>query len=185
MPRRRPEPSPRPACHAHSCDVLSCSLPGEYKAPRHRAALREYVWFCLDHVREYNKGWDYFTGMDTGEIEAFRKEAVTGHRPTWKTAGRAGSSTEALEESLRRFFGDENPRPKAKPPLPPKQRDALALLAFDDMPSLPDLKKRYKQLVKQTHPDLNRTDAQAEDRFKEITNAYRLLTQTIAKTVSF
>jgi hypothetical protein len=39
--------------------------------------------FCVDHAREYNKGYNYFSGLSDGEIARYQKEALTGHRPTW------------------------------------------------------------------------------------------------------
>ncbi len=38
-----------------------------------------------------------------------------------------------------------------------------------------DIKKAYRQLARQHHPDANRDDPQAEERFKEITRAYETL----------
>ena len=44
---------------AHQCDHPGCNKKGEYKAPKDRT-LKEYYWFCLDHVQEYNARWDYY-----------------------------------------------------------------------------------------------------------------------------
>ena len=48
-----------------------------------------YYLFCLDHVRQFNASYNYFDGWSNAEVEAFQKDAVIGHRPTWK-AGSAG-----------------------------------------------------------------------------------------------
>jgi hypothetical protein len=66
-----------------ACDWPDCGCPGEYRAPRSRTHLREFYHFCLDHVRAYNRAWDFFTGMSQPEIEAYMREDVTWHRPTW------------------------------------------------------------------------------------------------------
>ena len=58
-----PEPPVR------SCDHPGCEAGGDFRAPRSRLDLHRYYWFCLDHVRAYNAGWDYYRGMSQAEIE--------------------------------------------------------------------------------------------------------------------
>ena len=41
------------------------------------------AWFCLQHVRDYNAEWDFFDGMNEDEINDFRDEDASWHRPTW------------------------------------------------------------------------------------------------------
>jgi hypothetical protein len=54
-----------------------------HRAPVGRDAEGQYFMFCVDHAREYNKGYNYFSGLSDGEIARYQKEALTGHRPTW------------------------------------------------------------------------------------------------------
>ena len=42
------------------CDHAGCDLPGLYPAPKSRQRLNERYHFCLEHVREYNKKWNFF-----------------------------------------------------------------------------------------------------------------------------
>ena len=66
------------------CDSEHCNEKGEYKAPTSREKLREFKWFCLEHVKLYNKGWDYFKGRTSDEIyNEISKDAIW-HRPTWE-----------------------------------------------------------------------------------------------------
>ena len=37
------------------CEWPNCQRKGEYKAPTSREKLREFKWFCLEHVKLYNK----------------------------------------------------------------------------------------------------------------------------------
>ncbi len=104
------------------------------------------------------------------------KEAVTGHRPTWYMSGNGAVSPEKLQEALARFMAEGmHTHTKATPALPRKLRKALDELELDHPISQADIKKRYKALVKQYHPDVNRNDPAAEERFKRITQAYKLL----------
>ena len=59
-----------------------------YPAPRAPDRLHDYVWFCLDHVRTYNRQWSYFPGMDRAEID----EAV---RRSLEFGGGTGRATSA------------------------------------------------------------------------------------------
>ena len=52
---------------AHKCDHPECNEKGEYKAPKDKS-LKEYYWFCLKHVQEYNARWNYYKdGLDEDE----------------------------------------------------------------------------------------------------------------------
>ena len=58
------------------------SRAAEYPAPKSRDRLDEYHWFCLEHVREYNKSWNFCDGMNE-EIESEIREDTVWRRPTW------------------------------------------------------------------------------------------------------
>ena len=45
------------------CAAIGCRDEGLYPAPKSRDALRDYIWFCLDHIRAYNKSWNYYDGL--------------------------------------------------------------------------------------------------------------------------
>src|SRR5438105_3752278 len=66
---------------ARPCGKRECEGEGTFRVPRSRDRLDEHLWFCLQHAREHNETWDYFRGMNEADIEAFRVDAVTGHRP--------------------------------------------------------------------------------------------------------
>ena len=61
---------------------------GEFRAPLARDRLTEYRWFCLEHVREYNKKWDYFAGLDADAIEQHIRADTIWRRPVWPLGGR-------------------------------------------------------------------------------------------------
>ena len=47
------------------CEWKDCNNKGIYRAPKNRNNLREFRWFCLNHVREYNKKYDFVLKGDT------------------------------------------------------------------------------------------------------------------------
>ena len=47
--------------------------------------------------------------------------------------------------------------------------------------NLEEIKKKYKKLVKIFHPDVNANNKEAEIKFKEITEAYKILLKKFLK----
>jgi len=157
------------------CEVEGCELEGEYKAPRSRTDLRDYRFLCLEHVREHNKQWDYFKGMNADEIEGFMKDAVTGHRPTWERGAAIPNASEKLYAAVGDFLTGGRRKTKDNPHLAPKIRKAIALFEIEYPFTMPTLKNKYKELVKRYHPDRNAGDKLAEEKFKAVASAYKLL----------
>lgn len=170
-----------------ACDVTGCPERGDFKAPKSRDALKEYYWFCLDHVREYNQNWDFFKGMTRAEIEENLKKTIVGDRPTWRST-RAGYNEERLKHRIyERFtsgedifgdFGAEGDEEEARVNLgsiPHPAAEALGVMGLTPPVVWDDIKARYKTLVKQYHPDINAPDPAAEERMKKINMAYSIL----------
>ena len=66
------------------CEWDSCKESGEFKAPLEKDNSRKYRWLCEEHIKLFNKNWNYFDGMRQNEIEDFLKSDLTWHRPTQK-----------------------------------------------------------------------------------------------------
>ena len=64
------------------CDYKNCKKVAKYKAPIDRDNSKKFRWLCLDHVKEFNKSWDYFRGMSDKEVSNFLKSDMTWHKPT-------------------------------------------------------------------------------------------------------
>ena len=54
-------------------------------------------------------------------------------------------------------------------------KDYYAILGVSKTATAEDIKKAYRKLARQYHPDLNPGDKKAEERFKEINEAYEVL----------
>ncbi len=175
------------------CQWDGCEEKGVHRAPVGRHADGQYFLFCFDHVREYNKGYNYFSGLSDSEIARYQKEALTGHRPTWgvgvnKAAkngpnyanARSGSATQARMRDPFGFFNESRarrPEPRVRK-VKSLEAKAFETLALSEEASSAAIKKRYKELVKKHHPDANGGDRASEERFRAVIQAYQLLKQS-------
>jgi len=165
------------------CDMPGCTLPAEYPAPKSRSELRDYIWFCLDHVRDYNKGWNYYKGLQGAALEAEMKRATTWERPSWKfgTRGTGPQNTGRIDEDIIGdvfgFFGTAGQADSADQLAGLDKEERAAWRLFDMSPTddMAMIKKRYNELAKRYHPDSHPEDPAAEERFKEINLAYSVL----------
>jgi hypothetical protein len=171
--------SQRPAgSEPRLCDHPDCREAADFRAPRDRDTLNEYFWFCLEHVRAYNAGWDFFRGMPPAEIERWRRADVVGGRPSWPLGARGPRyyqfGSEDLRDAVRRFFaGGAEEAPKRRILTP--EEEALAVLDLEPSATPAEIKAQYKKLAKRHHPDANGGDKAAEDRLKVINQAYTFL----------
>ena len=200
--RIRPKKAEEEKSRTPVCQWDGCEKPGPHRAPVGRMKEGEFFHFCIDHVREYNKGYNYFSGLSDAEVARYQKETLTGDRPTWTIAGLpgtgAGASAQAASAGgartspdfsklrsgraayLNRFrdpnsvFNEARVHVRKPKPLEAKALDTLGLGA---KASSEDIKSRYKELVKRHHPDANGGDRASEDRFRDVIQAYQLLKQ--------
>jgi hypothetical protein len=184
--KRQPVTKPTRACDKPGCDGF-----GEHRAPKSRDSLNDYYWFCLDHVREYNRSWDFFKGMSPGQIDAYQRATLTGLRPTWKMSDRAKGPNPRLQFYFKGAFVDPfvifDDGPGAPPGangdatnrngtrerrLTKMQLSSLETLHLETDATLQDVKARFKELVKRYHPDANGGDRGAEERLRQVIKAY-------------
>jgi len=180
------------------CQWKGCGAAGKHRAPKGRGRDGQFFLFCADHVRKYNSSYNYFDGMSADDVASFQKDAMTGHRPTWKVDGsgampgmdvkppNAGSSakTKGARFTMQDSHGvlggtrsERNADGKRRRPLRKLERKALSALNLEDDASKVDIKARFKELVKRNHPDLNAGDRSSEDKLREIIQAYNYLKQ--------
>ena len=184
-----------------ACEWEGCKNPGTHRAPKGRSREREYWRFCMEHVREYNQSYNYFSGMSDDAVARYQKDALTGHRPTWKMGANGGKKTKPnpdLDGASDPFhvFSELNGRGKWRPgpgasakPEPETrkifnaEKKALIVMGLGPDATLETVKAKYKLLVKQHHPDANGGDRSTEDRLIEIIKAYNYL-KTVVRGAS-
>jgi len=170
---------------APCCEWKGCANAATHRAPKGRSNENEHWRFCLDHVRQYNHSYNYFAGMSADDVSKYQKDAVTGHRPTWKMGtgntpgGMEFNATDPLN-LFREFNGGAGWRKRAEQAAPVRtvrnaERKALNVLGLDVGVEAAEIKARFKELVKRHHPDANGGDRACEDMLREIIQAYGYL----------
>ena len=158
------------------CEWENCKESGDFKAPLEKDNSRSHRWLCKDHIKLFNKEWDYFDGMDQNEIEVFLKSDVTWHRPTQKF----GSSdnyfnilwNNALNDKFSFFNKEKTINNLNGKKLSEKDIDAFKIMGLEINTSWPNIQKKFKILVKKFHPDKNAGNKEFENKLKKITLAY-------------
>lgn len=160
------------------CDRPGCSAEGTHRAPKARNRLNDYYWFCLDHVREYNKAWNYYDGMSDNEVEEDIRNSTTWNRPSWPFGTvKPGQGPRRRVNDPFGFMDDDEEagETRRRQPADTAEGKAAAILGLEPPFTLERLKARYKELVKKHHPDANGGDKAAEERLKSINEAYTTL----------
>lgn len=178
---RRTEASGR---RPQGCDHPECPAIGLYPAPKARNRLRDYYWFCLEHVRAYNSTWNYCVGYTEADIEAEIRSATCWDRPTWRLGqwqslraeAEMAARSDGFRAAGREKASDKRSRRQTSAASPSDgTAGALSVLGLDSTATPAEIKARYKQLVKRYHPDANGGDKRAEERLKTINQAYTTL----------
>ena len=175
--------------HYKKCDSPKCNEKGEYRAPKSRVMLNEYFYFCLDHIKEYNKSWDFYKGMSVEQIENSMRSDTFWDRPSWPLKNSFKNIFDEFNEYVEDFVKNDDDKINDtyfKNKLLDENltiMEAKALKELDlKMPiSLEKIKKNYKKLVKIFHPDVNGNNKDAEERFKQINESYKLLLKKFMK----
>ena len=151
------------------CDHAGCDREGLYPAPKTDKVDRDFYWFCLEHIRQYNAQWNYFGGLSESEIEKEIRRATVWERPTWP-------------------FG-KGPMPKKprasscpqKEVVSPLIRAALKDLDLTHPSTIKEIKSKYRELAKRFHPDANEGSKKDIEKFHRIQQAFATLQKFYAK----
>ncbi len=189
-----------PKAETRTCDHPGCVETGAHRAPKSSGNLRDFYWFCLPHVQEYNKGWNFYEGFSVDDMEDARRQDMVGWRPTWPLGklGAGDRNKDVSPDALRahiftQFFGGKaksrgGAAGTAMPAygLLPEERAALVSFGLKGNASWTEIKRRYKELALAHHPDLHHTNAQeaaqAEMQIKLINRAYTALKRRQARS---
>ena len=164
------------------CDWNNCAEIGEYKAPVEKDNSKKYRMLCLKHVKEFNKNWNYFSGMNDEQVMNFLKSDMTWHKPTqsfsssdnffkvlWNNTLKDEFDNETFKSEfnhMRQFKFDNN------------DIKAFSILGISVGLKWQKIQEKFKVLVKKFHPDMNSGNKKHEEKLKLITLAYTQLKNT-------
>ena len=165
------------------CDYGGCNEHGEFQAKTKSAAK---FFYCLNHIKEFNKNYNFFEGMSEEEIIDYQISAIIGHRPTWKSGTNphanyfskfAKNDGSAFDDPFDLFEKDKTSKYERQSKIKKGKlyKKAYKLLDFSSLSSKSDIRKKFKEVVKSLHPDTNGGDNSQEDLLKEVISAYKTL----------
>jgi hypothetical protein len=168
----------------------------EYRAPHSPDRLNEFRWFCLAHVRQYNSGWNFFSDWSEQDLDAQSRADRVWERPTWSLGkgpkAPLGAQPHAEGKAWARWgfrdphevLGDAatlNPgeaangnRPRRRMPRE-EQRAMDALSLPHQVETRAEVRARYRELVKDLHPDMNGGQNPDPDRLARVLKAWKIL----------
>jgi len=179
------------------CEHPACNEAGEFRAPGGGGhgfdGPGNWRWMCLDHVREFNAGYDWFEGMSVDEIldaqgvasgwrtesSTFRPTAGVDGMPRWADfddpldaiSARAGGIRSRARREAEMAMGGRFSREEAQ---------ALEEMGLGLDADRTRLRRRYSELVRRYHPDRNGGDRKFEARLGRVVEAYQLLRKSSA-----
>lgn len=158
----------------HVCDFPGCNKKGEYRAPKDKT-LKEYYWFCLEHVAEYNAKWNYYDDEDfkpsqTQKMHFGGFSSKIKYQFGYDFIDEIGDALYYDNTWKKHVYFDERDR----------QCAAVLDICLEDLDEQ-SLKKQYKKLARKYHPDMNAGDKTCEEKFKKITTAYNDLIRKIKR----
>lgn len=182
--RKRPAQQSEPT--GPKCQWDGCDKNGAHRAPVGRDAEGLYLFFCLEHVKDYNKGYNFATDLSDKDIARYQREAATGGRLTWGTSVNQASETPLPGNVRSGSAGALNARKTAaqrkaqKADLQIRKLKVLEAKAFETLGLSPDatpeeIKSRYKEMLKLHHPDANQGDRTSEDKLRASIEAHKIL----------
>ncbi len=71
-----------------NCESIGCNESGDYVAKNKNGKINYY---CIDHIKLFNKSYNFFADMSEDEIIDFQTSSMTGHRPTWKMSSNSAA----------------------------------------------------------------------------------------------
>ena len=169
------------------CNWNNCFKIGQYKAPVEKDNSKKYRLLCLNHVKEFNKNWNYFSGMNDKQIYKFLKSDMTWHKPT-----QGFSSPDNFFKVLwNNVLEEDSDKPRLKSQFNGRGKfkfnhndiKAFEILGLSVGLGCTKIQEKFKKLVKKFHPHMNSGNKKYEEKLKIITLAYTQLKNTYREKI--
>ncbi len=168
------------------CEHPGCPEHGQYRAPKSPDVLDDYIWFCKEHVRQYNLKWNFFNGSTEEEMNEQMDRDRVWERET-KPFGKKGEEERAwsrlgIDDPHQVLGGNATQNPgksiTGSRKLPPTERKAIDILEAKDHWTKAEVRKQYKALIKVLHPDMNGGDRSQEEQLQEVVWAWEQIKES-------
>ena len=170
------------------CDWNNCKEIGEYKAPIEKDNSKKYRMLCLNHVKEFNKNWNYFEGMNDDQIYEFLKSDMIWHKPTQSFNSSDNFFkilwNNALKDELNKYKINGQFDHMSQFKFNNNDVKAFSILGVSVGMGWNVIQEKFKKLVKKFHPDINAGDKSFEEKLKVITLAYTQLKNTYRQKIA-
>ena len=137
---------------------------------------------CLEHVKEFNKNWNYFSGMNDDQVIEFLKSDMIWHKPTQSFSSSDNFFkvlwSNALKDEMDKFKFNNDFNNMNKFKFNNNDLKAFNILGISVGLKWEKVQEKFKKLVKKFHPDMNSGNKKFEDKLKVITLAYTQLKNT-------
>ena len=169
------------------CDWNNCKEVGEFKAPIEKDNSKKFRMLCLKHIKEFNKSWNYFSGMSDSQVINFLKSDMTWHKPTQSFSSSDNffkvlwNNTLKDDYENRKIKNDYDYMRQFK--FDHKDIKAFEILGLTVGMKWVEIQEKFKVLVKKFHPDMNLGNKKYEEKLKLITLAYTQLKNTYKKKI--
>ena len=164
------------------CDWNNCLEEGYYKAPIEKDNSKKFRMLCLNHIKEFNKNWNYFEGMDDSQIYNFLKSDMIWHKPTQSFSSSDNFFkilwNNALKGEQNKFASSEQFDHMSQFKFNHNDIKAFSILGVSIGIQWEKIRGKFKKLVKKFHPDMNAGNKKYEEKLKVITLAYTQLKNT-------
>jgi curved DNA-binding protein CbpA len=170
-----------PKCHWDGCERI-----GSHRAPVGQEAEGRFFLFCIEHVKEYNKGYNYASALSSPDVARYQKEAAAGARkalgntvaepkeaPLPSTARSGSAKAVNARKTAEQRQAKKVELQKRK--LRVLEAKAFETLGLSEDASPEEIRVRYKEKIKMLHPDANGGSRQSEAELRASIEAHKIL----------
>ncbi len=174
----------------HNCAYKGCTKEGTHKASISPDKIGQYQYLCLQHIKEHNKNWNFFSGMSEDEISIELERArMRGYQTTPMgvrlAAKKINFNPDKMKDPFELFnrtdFYSQHIKDNAQeiwPDITDNERKAMSVLDLSPPFTIDELRKNYRKFAITFHPDSNAHNEEYDDEMiKKVNAAYDILKQ--------
>lgn len=180
---RREKSRPSKDSLGPKCQWDGCEMSGTHRAPIGQEAEGHQLLFCVQHVKDYNRGYNFNPDLSDAAVARYQREAAVGVRPSRVDLGSETPLPSTARSGSAKALNARKSAAQREAQRTEFKRRKLKVLeskAFETLGLSPDstpaeIKNRYKERLKMHHPDANQGNRSAEGELRASIEAIRIL----------